>query len=231
MRILIIDDDPMITEFVRLGMREEGYAVDVAVTGADGRALAMTGEHDGIVLDVMLPDGNGVDIAQGLRKDGCVTPILMLTGKRDTQDVVRGLDAGADDYLTKPFSIEELKARVRALIRRGGAQRPEEVTFGSLELDRLEHQVRSQGTRMRLTPKEYSLLEYFILNSERVITRTELLEKVWDIHFDPDSNVVDVHVARLRKKLERVKASPRLATARGVGYLLTLEPAENDPGA
>jgi two-component system, OmpR family, response regulator len=223
MKLLVVDDDRMFAELVRRGLKEEGHTVDVANDAMQGRMAALMHDYDGIVLDVMLPDGNGLDIARELRSRGRSTPILMLTGNDTTDDVVRGLDSGADDYLTKPFEMNVLKARVRALVRRGGARRSETISFGDVVLDRLSHRATVQGRPLDLTPKEYSLLEYLLLHREEVVTRTELLEKVWDLHFDPGSNVVDVHVARLRNKLRQRKADPQLRTIRGVGFMLSLQ--------
>jgi len=158
--------------------------------------------------------------ASELRREGRKTPILMLTARDATEDVVRGLDAGADDYLTKPFKFDELLARVRALVRRGGASRTELLSYGPVELDRLKHKVRVNGKRLELTPKEFQLLEHFLLRPEEVIRRTDLLEKVWDLHFDPESNVVDVHVGNLRRKLREAADKELLQTVRGVGFRL-----------
>ena len=212
----------MFAELVRRGMVEEGHTVDVAKNAAEARVTALVNEYDGIILDVMLPDGNGVQIAREIRAAGRATPILMLTGSDSTADVVRGLDNGADDYLTKPFEMSVLKARVRALLRRGGSRRSDTLTFGGVELDRLARRASVQGQRLDLTPKEYGLLEYMLLHAEEVVTRTELLEKVWDLHFDPGSNVVDVHVARLRGKLRGTPGGAQLVTMRGVGFMLSL---------
>lgn len=222
MKLLIVDDDTLLADYIRQALQEESYAVDVAHNCAEGRTLALIYPYDGMVLDVMMPDGTGFDLLTELRAKGYMVPVLMLTSRDTKEDVIRGLDAGADDYLVKPFVVGELKARVRALLRRGGARRTEQVQFGDLALDRLTHTVSRDGKKLRLTPKEYTLLEYFLLNPQRVVSRTELLEKVWDIHFDPGSNVVDTHVARLRGKLERYGVKTQLATVRGAGFMLTL---------
>jgi DNA-binding response OmpR family regulator len=221
LKLLVVEDDRMFAELIRRGLKEEGYAVDVAGDVAQGRMLAFVHDYDAILLDVMLPDGTGFQIARALREQGRHTPILMVTGEDDPTDVVHGLDIGADDYLTKPFDIRELKARVRALVRRGGARRQENLALAGVVLDRVGHRAMVDDRKLDLTPKEFSLLAYLLLHAERVVTRTELLEKVWDFHFDPGSNVVDVHVARLRGKLRRHNARARLATVRGAGFMLT----------
>ncbi len=228
MKLLVVDDDRLFATLVERGLREERYAVDVAFTGSEGLMLAHVNSYDGIILDVSLPDANGLQVARELRAAGRSTPILMLTGNTSREDIVHGLDAGADDYLTKPFDIEVLKARVRALVRRGGAKRTEMLTLGDLVVNRLVHDVRVNGKPLSLTPKEFSLLEHLILHADQIVTRTTLLEKVWDLHFDPGSNVVDVHVARLRTKLQRSNATARITTVRGVGYRLTLD-SDADP--
>ena len=224
MRILIVDDDPLIAEFVRRGLQEDGHVVDVAHDGDRGRMLALTEPYDAVILDVVLPDAMGYDVARAIRAKAKDTPILMLTSKSATEDIVRGLDAGADDYLVKPFALEELKARMRALVRRGSAVRDDALEYAGLTLDRRTRRAFCAKTRMRLTPKEFSLLERFLLEPNRIIARTELLEKVWDMHFDPGSNVVDVHVARLRRKLKTVGAEASIVTVRGVGFALTDDP-------
>ena len=222
MKLLVVDDDRMFAELVRRGMVEEGHTVDVARNLAEARVTALVNEYDGLILDVMLPDGNGLQIAREVRQAGRATPILMLTANDTTADVVRGLDSGADDYLTKPCDMGELKARVRAMLRRGGARRDDRLAFGGLSLDRPTRSAAVHGTPLDVTPKEFTLLEYLLLRPEQVVTRTELLEKVWDLHFDPGSNVVDVHVARLRSKLRRAPEGPQLVTKRGVGFMLVL---------
>jgi DNA-binding response OmpR family regulator len=220
MKILVVEDDRKVAGFIEQGLREEGYAVDVAPDGDEATMLAHVYEYDLLVLDVMLPKKTGLQVATELRREGRSTPILMLTARDTTEDVVRGLDAGADDYLTKPFKFDELLARVRALIRRGGAGRTEILKYGPLELDRLKHKVRIDGKAVDLTPKEFHLLQHFLLHPEEVVRRTELLEKVWDMHFDPESNVVDVHVGNLRRKLKTAAGKDLLQTVRGVGFRL-----------
>ncbi len=220
MKILVVEDDRKVAGFIEQGLREEGYAVDVAPDGEQATMLAHVYEYDLVVLDVMLPKKTGLQVATELRREGRSTPILMLTARDTTEDVVRGLDAGADDYLTKPFKFDELLARVRALIRRGGAGRTELLKYGPLELDRLKHKVRVDARAVDLTPKEFHLLQHFLLHPEEVVRRTELLEKVWDMHFDPESNVVDVHVGNLRRKLKSAAGKELIQTVRGVGFRL-----------
>ncbi len=220
MKILVVEDDRKVAGFIELGLREEGYAVDVARDGEEATMLGHVNDYDAILLDLMLPKKNGVQVATELRREGRATPILMLTARDATEDVVRGLDAGADDYLTKPFKFDELLARLRALLRRGGSSRLERLQYGPLTLDRLRHEVRIDGALLDLTPREFQLLEHFLLHPEEVIRRTELLEKVWDMHFDPESNVVDVHIGNVRQKLREAGYDSLINTVRGVGFQL-----------
>jgi len=220
MRILVVEDDRKVASFLERGLREEGYAVDVAHDGEEGRLKAHVHDYDLVLLDVMLPGLSGLEIVREIRTREKTTPVLMLTARDAEEDVVTGLDAGADDYLTKPFGFDELLARVRALLRRGGGTRPDRLIYADVEMDRVKHEVRRAGSKLDLTPKEFRLLEFFMLNPERVIRRTELLEKVWDMTFDPMSNVVDVHVGHVRRKLRGTSSDPLLRTVRGVGYIL-----------
>ncbi|MGH7583505.1 MAG: response regulator transcription factor, partial [Gemmatimonadales bacterium] len=201
--------------------------VDVAPDGDEATMLAHVYEYDVILLDIVLPKKNGFQVAAELRREGRNTPILMLTSRDAAEDVVRGLDAGADDYLAKPFKFEELLARIRALHRRGGAEHMDVLRYGPITLDRLRHTATVGDTEPPFTPKEFQLLEYFPLHPEQVIRRTTLLEKVWDMHFDPESNVVDVHVGNLRRKLTRAAGENMLHTVRGVGFTLRRETAAN----
>jgi DNA-binding response OmpR family regulator len=220
MRILVVEDDKKVASFLEQGLREDGYSVDVAHDGAEGEVQARVHDYDLLILDVMLPGKTGIDIVRALREEDTPVPILLLTARDAAEEVVRGLDAGADDYLTKPFRFEVLLARVRALIRRGGAKRSEALRYADLELDRIRHTATRGSRDLRLTAKEFQLLEYFLLRPEEVVRRTHLLEKVWDLSFDPMSNVVDVHVAKLRQKLRASGDPPLIHTVRGVGYVL-----------
>ena len=232
MKILVVEDDRKVAGFIEQGLKEEGYAVDVARDGDEATMLAHVNDYDMILLDVVLPRKNGFQIAMELRREGRNTPIMMLTSRDAAEDVVRGLDAGADDYLSKPFRFDELLARIRALHRRGGAERLEVLRYGPLTLDRLRHTVSVNEKRLDLTPREFQLLEYFLLHPEEAVRRTTLLEKVWDMHFDPESNVVDVHVGNLRRKLAQTAGEPLLGTVRGVGFTLRrgVESTEVHPG-
>lgn len=224
MKLLLVEDDRMFAELIRRALREDGHVVDAAYDAAEGRTLAFVNSYDGLILDVMLPDGSGLQIVHELRREGRDIPVLILTGRNASGDVVRGLDAGADDYITKPLDLDEFRARVRALLRRGGARRMERISYGGLSIDRMSRIALSGEEELRLTPRELNLLEYLMLNPDRLVTRSELLDKVWDQRFDPGSNVVDVHVARLRKKLEHAGAAPHLITVRGSGFKLTCVP-------
>jgi two-component system, OmpR family, copper resistance phosphate regulon response regulator CusR len=220
MRILVVEDDRKVAGFIEQGLLEEGYAVDVARDGEEATMLAHVNEYDVMLLDIVLPKKNGFQVARELRSEGRNTPILMLTSRDAVEDVVRGLDAGADDYLAKPFPFDELLARVRALLRRGGAERLEVLRYDVVVLDRLRHVATANDRPLDLTPKEFQLLEYFLLHAEEVVRRTTLLEKVWDMQFDPESNVIDVHIKNLRRKLAEATGEPLLANIRGVGFSL-----------
>ena len=220
MRILIVEDDAKAARFVTQGLQEEGHTVEVAADGNEGARFAHTNSYDLFILDIQLPGMSGLELARDLRRSGLETPILMLTARDSTQDIVRGLDAGADDYLTKPFAFDELLARVRALTRRQATGPAGLLRYGDLEMDRLARSVRLAGRVVDLSPREFRLLEFFLLSPEQVVTRTRLLEQVWDMTFDPETNVVEAHISNLRRKLEE-QGTPRLIqTVRGAGYAL-----------
>ena len=225
MKILVVEDDRKVAGFIEQGLKEEGYVVDVASDGEEAGTLAHVYEYDVILLDVVLPRKNGFQVAMELRREGRNTPIMMLTSRDATEDVVRGLDSGADDYLAKPFRFDELLARIRALARRGGAERMEVLRYGPLTLDRLRHVVLASDRPLDLTPREFQIVEFFLLHPEQVVRRTTLLEKVWDMHFDPESNVVDVHVGNVRRKLQKASGENLIQTVRGVGFILQRDQA------
>lgn len=220
MRILVVEDDSKASRFLRQGLEEEGNVVDVAGDGEDGAQLGHLHAYDLIVLDIQLPRKDGIEVSRELRREGVATPILMLTGRDTTQDVVRGLDAGADDYLTKPFAFEEFLARVRALTRRQTTGVAGVLRYDDLELDRLRGVATRGGRALDLSPREFRLLEYFLLHTEEVVTRTTLLEQVWNMSFDPETNVVDAHMSNLRRKLEDGGRPRLIQTVRGSGYTL-----------
>jgi DNA-binding response OmpR family regulator len=231
MKVLVVEDDRMLSALVRRALAEEGYTVDVATDGEQAEALAFVNDYDALILDLVLPGKSGLQLLQQLRREGRLTPTLILTGRTDKHDVVRGLDLGADDYLTKPFDLDELKARVRALLRRGGARPSDRLTLAGVVLDRRRRQATIEGRALRMTPKEFALLEHLVMNADEVVTRTELLEKVWDFQFDPGSNVVDVHVARLRAKLREANARVCVDTVRGIGFVLASGGAKDEETA
>lgn len=220
MRALVVDDDPTIRVLVKHLLEEDGFAVDTAETGESGRVLAMVNDYDAIVLDLVLPDGNGIPLVQALRRAKRDTPVIVLTGTTGKEATVMALDAGADDYVNKPIDFDEFKARVRALVRRGGAKRTEQLTVGNLVLNRLTRVALVAGVPLHLTPRELSMLEHFLLNAGAVVSRTSLLEKVMDMSFDPGTNVVDVNVTRLRKKLAGAGATVSITSRRGIGFVL-----------
>ena len=221
MRLLVIEDQRKMASFIKKGLTETGYSVDLAESGSAGESLASENDYDLIILDVMLPDQNGLDTARHLRQEGYEGPILMLTALSSTKDKVNGLDAGADDYLTKPFAFDELGARVRALLRRqSSSSQSSKLSFADVEMDLVSRKVLRAGTELTLTPKEFALLEYFLRNPNRPLSRTTISEHVWDVHFDSDSNVVDVYVNMLRKKVDAPFGNKLIHTVVGVGYVL-----------
>ncbi len=227
MRLLVIEDNPKMAGFIRQGLSEQGYGVDVAASGHDGEHMASTGNYDAVVLDVMLPDHDGIQVCRNLRRRGHKTPILMITALSTTSDKVVGLDAGADDYLTKPFEFEELVARIRALLRRGQAGESTLLRFEDVEMDLAKRRVTRCGQRIRLTAKEFALLEYFMRNPNQVLTRTAIGEHVWDMNFDSDSNVIDVYVSMVRRKVDKGFDKPLIHTVIGSGYLLSADSVDS----
>ena len=220
MRILLVEDEPRIASFVRRGLEEEQHAVDVAAEGDEGLELATLNPYDVIVLDIMLPRLNGVEVCRRLRAAGVASPVLMLTARDSNEDIVAGLDAGADDYLTKPFVFAVLLARLRALQRRQSLDKRPLRRVADLELDPASREVRRAGVPIEVSNREYALLEYLLERPGRVLTRAMIGERCWDMSFDTESNVIDVYVGYLRRKLE-AGGQPRLIhTVRGVGYVL-----------
>ena len=222
MRILVVEDDKDVAGFIVRGLKEAGHVVEHAATGRDGLFLATSEAFDAVVLDRMLPGGiDGLHILELLRGQKNPVPVLILSALADVDERVRGLRAGGDDYLTKPFAFAELLARIEALYRRGKAEGPvTKLTVDDLELDLLSRQVKRAGQKIDLQPREFRLLEYLMRHAGQVVTRTMLLEGVWDYHFDPQTNVIDVHVSRLRQKVDKPFPSPRIHTVRNAGYML-----------
>ena len=221
MRILLIEDDKEAAAYLCKALREAGHVPDHALDGDTGAAMAGEGGYDVLVVDRMLPRRDGLSVVQALRAEGARTPVLILSALGEVDDRVKGLRAGGDDYLTKPYAYTELLARIEALARRPV---PEEqttrYTVGDLSLDRLSHKVTRAGGSILLQPREFRLLEYLMKNAGQVVTRTMLLENVWDYHFDPQTNVIDVHISRLRSKIDKSFAKPLLHTVRGAGYMI-----------
>jgi DNA-binding response OmpR family regulator len=223
MRILVVEDQAKMANFLKKGLNEVGYAVDLAESGSAAESYMAQGDYDLVILDIGLPDQSGIDTARHLRRDGYVGPILMLTALTTTKDKVHGLDAGADDYMTKPYSFDELHARVRALLRRqgsGGSQVTSNLKYSDLELDLIHRKVKRAGQEISLTSKEFALLEYLLRNAERPLGRVSIAEHVWDIHFDSESNVIDVYINLLRKKVDAPFPKKLIHTVVGTGYVL-----------
>lgn len=221
MRILVVEDEKKIATFIRRGLKEEGYAVDLAFDGLQAHELATTNDYNLIILDLMIPKLDGVTLCKKLREEDKVAcPVLMLTAKDDVKYRVEGLNAGADDYLTKPFAFEELLARLRAHLRKKDGGQPTRYRVGDLTLDLLKHKVDRAGRDITLSSKEFSLLEFLMRNAGNVVTRTMIAEQVWDVHFDTSSNVIDVYIKYLRSKINEGHAKKLIETVRGRGYVL-----------
>jgi len=219
MRVLIIEDERKVADFIQKGMQQEGYAVDIARDGEDGAYQATSIEYDVVILDLMLPKLSGLEVLARIRAHKLSLPVLILTAKGSLDDKVKGLDTGASDYLVKPFALAELSARIRALLRRGHQEAPV-LRLADLVMNTVTREVTRGGTRIDLKPKEFSLLEFLLRNARRPVTRTMIVEHVWDIHFDAVSNVVDVHINSLRSKIDRDFPVALIHTLRGVGYVL-----------
>jgi two-component system OmpR family response regulator len=220
MRLLVIEDHPRVALLLERGLQEEGYSVDVAGTAADGVSRGLEYDYDAIVLDLMLPDGDGVDALRRLRENGRWPPVLILTARDGVDDRVRGLDAGADDYLVKPFALPELLARLRALMRRTPPERPSVLQAGDLALDPATRECRRGETAINLTPKEFALLEFLMRHQGETVSRSTLMEHVWDFSFEGDWNVLEVYIRYLREKIDRPFSRASIQTVRGVGYRL-----------
>lgn len=220
MRILLVEDEKRLANFVKKGLEEEYYTLDLAIDGVAGFGLFQTFPYDLIIVDIMLPKMDGFALCQKIRGINTQIPVLMLTARSSVEDRVKGLDTGADDYLVKPFAFSELSARVRALLRRKQPQQSLQLRVGDVVLDSMQHTVTRSGETIDLTPREFALLEYLLRNTGFVVTRTMISEHVWDLSFDSMTNVVDVYINHLRKKLEQKGTKPLIHTVRGVGYTL-----------
>lgn len=222
MRILVVEDEKKVAAFIKRGLEQESYAVDVVEDGAEGQNYAEMNDYDAIILDIMLPGKNGLEVLKDLKAAGVGSPVLLLTARDSVEDRVKGLNVGADDYLTKPFAFEELLARLRVLMRRGGYGAPV-LKFADLSLDPATRKAKRGGVEVELTVKEYALLEYLLRNPNRVLTRTLIAEHVWDQSFDSETNVVDVYINHLRTKIDKDFPQKLIHTVRGVGYVLKAE--------
>ena len=220
MRILVVEDEKKVAQFIKQGLEEEHYSVDVAHDGEKGLLMAESEQYDLLVIDVMLPKKSGLDLIRGFRAAQGTTPALMLTAKASTEDKVAGLDSGADDYLTKPFAFAELLARVRSLLRRGAKEKSTLLAVADLELDTVTHKAKRAGRTIELTAKEYALLEFFLRNKDRVLSRAIISEHIWDYNFDTGTNIIDVYVNHLRNKVDSSADRKLIRTVRGVGYVL-----------
>ena len=220
MRILVVEDEKKVASFIQGGLEGEGFSVEVAYDGESGVEMGSQSSFDLILMDVMLPKMDGLQAIKALREKGVESPVLCLTAKDTVEDIVAGLDSGSDDYLTKPFAFAELLARVRALVRRGTQERGAEITYADLRLDPVAHKVWRSDSEIDLTAKEYALLEFFMRNPETTLTRTMIAEHVWDYTFDSFTNIIDVYVNYLRKKVDRDYTNKLIHTVRGIGYVL-----------
>jgi len=221
MRILLVEDDGKIASFITKGMKEAGYVVDHAADGDEGLALALTEPYDAAIIDIMLPKRDGLSLIEEIRRNKVTTPVIILSVKGSVEDRVKGLQTGSDDYLTKPFAFSELLARVQALIRRAsGATEPTRITFGNLSINLLTREVTRGDKKIDLQPMEFSLLEYLMRNAGRVVSKTMIMEHVWDYNFDPQTNIVEARICRLRDKIDRDFQEKLINTVRGVGYVL-----------
>lgn len=220
MRLLVAEDEVKVASHIKKGLEEEGYAIDVVRDGKEAYISASTYNYDLIVLDIMLPGKNGVEVLKDLRNNKCYTPVIFLTAKNSTNEKIQGLDLGADDYLTKPFEFEELCARIRAILRRKESVKGTKLFIDDLELDLVTHEVKRAGRHIELTQKEYALLEYFMYNQGKILTRVMIIEHVWDQDFDSFTNVVDVYMNHLRSKIDQPIRNKLLHTVRGFGYVL-----------
>ncbi|MDA0323124.1 MAG: heavy metal response regulator transcription factor [Verrucomicrobia bacterium] len=220
MRVLVVEDHRRVANFIVKGLREESYAVDLADNGQDGFTMAKTTEYDCVILDLMLPGMSGLEVLRQLREKGVQTPVIVLTARDAVADKIAGLDSGADDYLTKPFAFDELLARMRALMRRRMAVLDVKLQIEDLSVDIVTREVRRGDTLIDLTPKEFALLEYLLRNKDRIMTRTSIIEHVWDMHYDSETNVVDVLIRYLRRKIDDDFSPKLIHTVRGVGYVL-----------
>lgn len=223
MRLLVVEDDEKLARVIAKGLRHEGYAVDVANDGDEALGHASVWEYDGIVLDLMLPERDGLEVSRVLRAGGCWAPILMLTARGGIEDRIRGLDAGADDYLPKPFAFVELLARLRALVRRTPTERPSALQVDDVRLDPATRMVQRAGVTVDLTAREFGVLEFLMRRPGHVTTRTEFLDHVWDANYEGSTNIVDVYIGRLRRKLEQPFGRGLIRTVRGVGFVIELE--------
>jgi heavy metal response regulator len=223
LRILLVEDEPGMAQFVRQGLVEQGYTIDVASDGGEGLEYALLSEYEVIVLDMMLPIMGGLEVLRELRDRGNKTPVLFLTAKAEIEDRVRGLDHGADDYLVKPFAFSELLARLRALVRRPPLQNDPILTMGDLTMDMAAHEVRRGGVKIELSPREFTLLELLLRHPNQVLSRTQIAQRVWNLDYYSNTNVIDVYIGYLRRKIDRGYEYPLIHTVRGIGYRLAAE--------